>query len=127
MTTVHISASREYDVLIGRGLLDRLGEIGGADSAEEAAERMHGELIRTIDLNGLTEPLTFTVSGPAGENVIVAEPGRICVSRADCPDQVCVNMGWRSDGGFPIVCLPNKLVIEIESAADENPIDGVVG
>ena len=86
-----------------------------------------GELIRTIDLNGLTEPLTFTVSGPAGENVIVAEPGRICVSRADCPDQVCVNMGWRSEGGFPIVCLPNRLVIEIESGADKNQIDGVVG
>jgi hypothetical protein len=66
-------------------------------------------------------------SDAAGENEITAEPGRICVSHASCPDQVCVNMGWRSDGGFPIVCLPNKLVIEIESAADENPIDGVVG
>lgn len=30
--------------------LQRLGEIGGADSAEEAAERMHGELIRTMRL-----------------------------------------------------------------------------
>ena len=86
-----------------------------------------GELIRTIDLNKLTEPETFTVTGPAGENEIVAEPGRICVSHADCPDQVCVNMGWRSEDGFPIVCLPNKLVIEIESSADANPIDGVVG
>ncbi len=90
---------------------------------------LDGECVRSIDLNKLTEPETFTVSGPVGENVITAEPGRICVSHADCPDQVCVNMGWRSDGKMPIVCLPNRLVIEIEDSAQdtENPIDGVVG
>ena len=90
---------------------------------------LDGECVRSIDLNKLTEPETCTVSGPVGENVITAEPGRICVSHADCPDQVCVNMGWRSDGKMPIVCLPNRLVIEIEDSAQdtENPIDGVVG
>ena len=90
---------------------------------------LDGECVRSIDLNRLTEPETFTVSGPAGENTITAEPGRICVSHADCPDQVCVNMGWRSDGKMPIVCLPNRLVIEIEDSAQdtETPIDGVVG
>ena len=26
MTTIHVAASREYDIEIGRGLLDRAGE-----------------------------------------------------------------------------------------------------
>ena len=41
------------------------------------------------------------------------EQGRIRVSQADCPDQVCVDQGWIADGTVPIVCLPHKLVIEI--------------
>lgn len=87
-----------------------------------------GVCIRSIDLSRLAEPETFTVSGPAGTNTIVAEPGRIRVSHADCPDQVCVDMGWRSDGAVPIVCLPNKLVIRIERAAPAaDAVDGVTG
>lgn len=92
---------------------------------------LEGECVRSIDLNKVREPELFTVSGPAGDNTIQVEPGRIRVSHADCPDQVCVNMGWlTTEGGMPIVCLPNKLVIRIEDAAPAvggAEIDGVVG
>ena len=102
--------------------------LGPARSGDLVANvYLDGECVRSIKLDQLTETETFTVKGPAGENVITAEPGRICVSHADCPDQVCVNMGWRSDGKTPIVCLPNKLVIRIEGSAAETEIDGVVG
>ena len=88
-----------------------------------------GVCIRSIDLSSLTETVPFTVEGPAGTNTIEAEHGRIRVSHAECPDQVCVEMGWRSDGASPIVCLPNKLVIRLENtAASATPeIDGVTG
>ena len=49
---------------------------------------------------------------------ILVEPGRIRVSQANCPDQVCVEMGAISDGTVPIVCLPHKLVIEIVGGAE---------
>lgn len=86
-----------------------------------------GELIRAIDLSRLTEGVMFTVTGPAGESVVTAEPGRICVSCADCPDQVCVHQGWISTEAVPIVCLPNKLVIRLEGAGAETEFDGVTG
>ena len=90
-----------------------------------------GTCVRSIDLDALKETELFTVSGPVGENTIQAEPGRIRVSHADCPDQVCVHMGWLTEeGGMPIVCLPNHLVIRLENAAptvDGAEIDGVVG
>ena len=92
---------------------------------------LDGECIRSVDLKRVKEPETFTVSGPAGENVIEIEPGRIRVEHADCPDQICVHMGWlTSEGGMPIVCLPNKLIISLDEAAaapDGAKIDGVVG
>ena len=38
MNTIHIAASREYDVLIGHGLLDELGTlVAGAVDAKTAA------------------------------------------------------------------------------------------
>ncbi len=71
-----------------------------------------GALMETIDLSAVKEPYSFTIDGESGSNTILVEPGRIRVSEADCPDQVCVNAGWLN-GGAPIVCLPHRLVIEL--------------
>lgn len=55
------------------------------------------------------------------KNTIEIKDGKIRVSHADCPDKICVNTGWLS-AGIPIVCLPNRLVIEFE----EDEIDAAV-
>lgn len=72
-----------------------------------------GRTLRTIDLSEVDEGYTFTVTGPAGTNRVEVEHGRIRVSHAQCPDQVCVRQGWIATGVVPIVCLPNALVIRI--------------
>jgi len=80
---------------------------------------LDGELVEEIDLDGVTEPYAFTVEGKNGRtNTILVEPGRIRVSAASCPDQICVNQGFIADGTTPIVCLPNKLMIEILGGGD---------
>ena len=80
---------------------------------------LDGALVREIDLTGVEEPFSFTVEGPAGlTNTILVEPGRIRVSEADCPDQICVHQGFISDGTTPIVCLPNKLIIQITGGGE---------
>ncbi len=84
-----------------------------------------GALIETIDLSGVEEPYSFTVAWEGGYNVVSVERGRIRVSEADCPDQICVRQGWISNGAAPVACLPHKLVIQIAAAAEE--IDGVTG
>lgn len=88
-----------------------------------------GELVRTIDLSEVTAPETFTVEGAIGQNTIRVEPGRICVTEADCPDHVCIETGWlSSEHPSPIVCLPNKVVIQLRSDTENAPqIDGVTG
>ena len=80
-----------------------------------------GELVFSVDL---TETTTFerTIETPGGYNVIQVDNGRIRVVDADCPDKVCVDTGWRTAGGAPIVCLPHKLVIKIEKNGEFDAI-----
>lgn len=73
-----------------------------------------GRLLREIDLSQVGEPFSFVVEGEGGRtNTVLVEPGRIRISQASCPDQICVNQGFIDDGTAPIVCLPNKLIVEI--------------
>ena len=80
---------------------------------------LDGALVEEIDLTAVKEARTFTVEGKGGlTNTILVEPGRIRVDHADCPDQICVNQGFISDGTEPIVCLPNKLIIQITGGGE---------
>ena len=83
----------------------------------------HGELVKKIHLDTVTTPYTFVVGDEERYNEITVERGRICVSEASCPDHVCINTGWLSDGTIPIVCLPNELVIQVEGTSN---VDGAV-
>lgn len=72
----------------------------------------YGQVIKTIDLAQVSEPYSFEVEDDGGSNTILVEPGRICISEADCPDQICVHQSWLKDSAAPIVCLPHRLVIQ---------------
>ncbi len=47
--------------------------------------------------------------------VIAIKDKKIGVKCSDCPDKTCVKMGYISDEGEKIVCLPNKMIIKIVS------------
>ncbi len=48
-----------------------------------------------------------------GGNILVIEGGEAYIRSADCPDKLCVNMGRISLEGERIVCLPNRVIVEI--------------
>lgn len=82
-----------------------------------------GAVIREIDLSRVSAEYAFTVTClDGGENTILVQPGRICVSAADCPDQVCVRQGWLSNQATPVVCLPHRLILRVRGSSD---VDGV--
>ena len=84
-----------------------------------AAITLDGAALDEIDLTQVQEPYSFTVTGKDGlTNTVLVEPGRIRVEKADCPDQICVHQGYISDGSQPIVCLPNRLIIQIQGGGD---------
>lgn len=78
-----------------------------------------GQLLYTIDLNKVDESYEITV-GDKQYNTILVENGRISITSASCPDQYCVHQGSISGGGLPLVCLPNQLIIKIETTSDDD-------
>ena len=71
----------------------------------------------------LSKSGTFPLNG--GSNILVVENGEAWVSDADCPDKVCMGMGRISRNGEFIACLPNRLLIVVEGAAEQSPVDGM--
>lgn len=46
-------------------------------------------------------------------NILTVEGGVAYMSYADCPDKTCKNMGKISKTGEKIICLPNRVAVEI--------------
>jgi len=86
----------------------------------------------TVNLDKINNPYTIIVdytNDPLrldGINILEAGNGRIRMLSSDCPDGLCIHQGWRSGGIFPIVCLPNRVIVTFESTGDELDIDAVV-
>lgn len=57
-------------------------------------------------------------------NVVVINNGKVNMIEADCPDQLCVKQRAISKNHESIICLPNKVVVEIQSSA-ESTMDAV--
>lgn len=53
-------------------------------------------------------------------NICRIEDGQVSMIWADCPDQICVHTRAIASGGGTIVCLPNRIVLEITDDAGKN-------
>lgn len=83
------------------------------------------KLIYTINLNSVNEAYRLTIVGDDGaENIVEVRSGSIGIIEASCPDHICIDTGFIDNSSVPIVCLPNKIIIEISDKAD-NYIDAV--
>lgn len=51
-------------------------------------------------------------------NLLVIKEGKAEITEASCPDGICVNHRAISRQGQSIVCLPNKVVVEIENGGE---------
>ena len=62
-----------------------------------------------------------------GSNVLVIENGAAYMREANCPDKFskngCVNTGKISYVGQTIVCLPNKIIVEIVGEGEDSIVD----
>lgn len=81
------------------------------DGKEVAVYRDSEEIYRF----SLNDSEKIMLEDKAGQkNELVIEDGKAYLTYADCPDKICVKQGKISAKGETIVCLPHKLVIEIE-------------
>lgn len=82
-----------------------------------------GEALYQLDLENYKEPTVMEIAYENGQNTVLIENGRICISHADCSDQTCVKRGYLDSSTLPIVCLPHHLVIQYANST--KMLDGV--
>lgn len=92
----------------------------GMTAAECAYVYSDGKLIMTLPLD---ENAEYTISFGTDWNIISVKDGEIAVTSSSCASQDCVRHGY-ADSGAPIVCLPNRLVIEFSA---HSSFDAMVG
>ncbi len=79
-----------------------------------------GVEVARLALDGSDDGKIITVSGENdAENVVEVIDGKVHMLSSTCKDKICVNSGWRDSTGTPIVCMPNKIVIDVKGDSDE--------
>lgn len=77
----------------------------------------------------LNKDMEFKIEGyEGGTNYLVIKDGEAYLTDASCPDLLCVHMGKISCDGQSIICLPNRVVVEVRDDNNyQNEVDAVVG
>ena len=84
----------------------------------------NGEIVDTFPL-GKDQTHRYEAAN-GGYNIVTVREGKVSVSEASCPDQICVRHGPTDQTADPIVCLPNRLVVQVLSPGEETEqLDGV--
>ena len=79
-----------------------------------------GKAETTIDLAVDGE---YRIESGGGWNILTVSGGKIAVTSASCPTQDCVHHA-AADHGAPIVCLPNRLVVQFSTPSE---LDALLG
>lgn len=86
--------------------------IGGA-GANRVVIKIEGEI---EGIYSLSEDREVEING--GTNLLRIKGGEASMIEADCPDKLCVHQKPVSLNHESIICLPNKVVVEVESGGN---------
>ena len=86
--------------------------VTGETKGDQVQITVNGEIYGTYPLK---KDQTIEVTEGEFHNVIRIEDGQAYMEEADCPDGYCKRQGTISRVNETIVCLPHKLVAEVES------------
>jgi hypothetical protein len=70
-----------------------------------------GKPYNRLSLNSRNDKIK--VQSSYGTNLIEIKDGKVHIEEANCPDKICVKDGFISKPGQILVCLPNKVVLQI--------------
>ncbi|MDE5741123.1 MAG: NusG domain II-containing protein [Oscillospiraceae bacterium] len=93
------------------------------DSGGGTAVVLHdGGVIAEIPLDGSGE-YTFP---QVPDMVFTAGDGAVSVTASGCGDKTCIRTGKISGQGEAIICVPNKIVVQIKGSTKESGVDAVL-
>lgn len=105
------------------GLLLVVGIVGMVVARSAREEGSQVRITWNDEVQGtypLSEDRTLVYEGENGQrNVVTIQDGMVFMEEANCPDQICVREGPTNQTADPIVCLPNRLVVEVCAVGDQ--------
>ena len=119
-----VSMKKKDIIIIAAALVLALGlylvsQIAGGKTATTVVVTVDG---REVLRRPLAVENTYEIKQDDGSvNVIAVEGGAVYMKEANCRDGLCIAQGKMKNAAKTIVCLPHKLVVQLEgdSAADE--------
>lgn len=84
--------------------------------------QVNGEEVDRMNFSNSAEPIYKELKTEYGRNLIEAGPDYVRVTEADCPDKLDVLQGSITRPGQVIVCLPNRMVVEIRGGEESGPV-----
>lgn len=85
--------------------------------------QVNGKEIKKIIFDSNLVGNTIPIETEFGYNLVEIGDNQVRVIEADCPDKIDVKQGYISRIGETIVCLPNKMVVEIKGVDNTDGID----
>ena len=80
------------------------------------------KVVEKIDLSK-KEDKYYDIQGVNGKVKVHTKDGAIAIVESNCPHKDCVNMGYVSEAGRPIICAYNQVVITIVGATTVNDVE----
>lgn len=84
-----------------------------ATDKAQAVIKINGREYKRLSLDKDTELVIETDNG--NYNKLIIKNGMANIEDASCPDKLCVHQKAISSKGEMLVCLPNKVTVEIEN------------
>jgi len=85
--------------------------------------QVNGKEIKKIIYDNKIIGNTIPIETEYGYNLIEIGDEEVRIIEADCPDKIDVKQGYISKIGETIVCLPNRLVVEIKGISNDTELD----
>ena len=96
-------------IIVILGLAISFWSIAGSSQGDTVIIKAGGELFGTYNLD---ENREININDT---NTVVIENGTVYMKDSTCKNHVCIDTGKISETKDSIVCLPNKVVVTIES------------
>ncbi len=72
----------------------------------------------------LDQPRSVDIEGPLGPTHLVIDEQGVRITGSPCPRKICLSMGPARHTGDLIACVPNRILVRIESSGgEEAPYD----
>lgn len=98
---------------------------GSGEKNKYISVQFNGEEYKRLTFTSKNDSYEYKLDTDEGLNIIEVEGDKVHMIDANCPDKLCIKQGYISKVGEVLVCVPNKVVVEIKSDDSKKELDGI--